>query len=455
MKNRQRIDRRLARAFLLQLALISLTALLGIYSAKTVLEGILIRQALRDEAEYFWHHHWADPAAPLPNTRNMSSYLLPQQSPDQIPEELLTLGPGFHALSAEASFATAYVSAMQGETFFLVFDSRRVEELAVFFGMTPLAGVLIVLYSTALITYRISRKAVSPVIKLAEDVGRVDLRSLDTGLLALEHLPEAADQEARALSEALSRLATRLRHFIERERAFTRDVSHELRSPITVVRIAADLLLTQTALEPAQRDKVSRIKRASEQMEELTGAFLLLARESEAGFRDQAVCVNDIASEELESARPLLIGKAVSATTMASGRLSVAGSEKVLSVLIGNLIRNACAYTDAGYVRIRIEPHKICIEDSGTGIEEDQLEQVFEPFFRGTGLGPGHGVGLAIVKRLSDRFEWPLEISSLPGVGTCVTVNFPRAGFEPANDGPEHPEHSIGAVAGYGSQQRG
>lgn len=438
MKSRQRIGHRLARAFLLQVGFISLAALLGIYAAKLVLEGILIQRALQEEAQYFWQRYQADPGIPLPDTQNMKAYLLSRQDRQQIPPELLDLSAGFHKLQKKNDFTAAYVSSHSGGAaqLILVFDGRRVEELALFFGTVPLALVLIVLYTAALISYRLSTRAVSPIVQLAQELSRIDVESPDQGLLALEHLPEAYDQEVLALTEALARLFARLRHFIERERTFTRDVSHELRSPITVIRIASDMLLTHPALEAPLRDKVWRVKRAAKEMEELTEAFLLLARESGQGLPEETLCINDITAQELEFARSLSSEKPVKIEMVADGWLWTSASRKVLSVLIGNLIRNAIAYTDAGYVRMSIHPDRLCIEDSGIGIAGDQLDRVFQPFFRdaGTPAGTGHGIGLAIVKRLSDRFDWPVEINSEPGVGTRVIVHFPRVRFEPFMD---------------------
>jgi signal transduction histidine kinase len=97
-------------------------------------------------------------------------------------------------------------------------------------------------------------------------------------------------------------------------------------------------------------------------------------------------------------------------------------------VLIGNLIRNAFSYTDEGTVRIHISDRALTIEDSGVGMPSQEVEQVFKPFFRGGSKARGgHGVGLTIVKRLSDRFGWPIRLESTVGVGTRVVVDFPGA----------------------------
>ena len=84
--------------------------------------------------------------------------------------------------------------------------------------------------------------------------------------------------------------------------------------------------------------------------------------------------------------------------------------------------------SDAGTVRLHVGHHSVTIEDSGVGIPDEKVEQVFEPFVRGDSRSRGgHGVGLTIVKRLSDRFGWPVHFRSTVGVGTRVVVEFPDA----------------------------
>ena len=430
MSKRQKISRKLARVFLLQIAFISLAALLGVVAARYVLGGILIQQALRDEAGYFWERHRTDPDCPLPNTHNMKAYMSPRQPQGLIPAEIRILGEGFHELPRERYFRVAYVTTDGVSRLYLVFDGQRVEELALYFGMIPLTAGLIGIYVAALIGYRLSRRVVSPILLLAQRVDRIERESPDQSLLALEEFAEGEDVEVRALSQALSRLSSRILRFIERERTFTRDVSHELRSPITVIRIATDFLLNEKNVASTSRTYLLRIKRAAQDMEELTNAFLLLSRESEQGLPGQLVCINEVVREEMERGKSLLEGKSIEVSMTADENWFLVTSEKVLSILIGNLIRNAYTYTESGYVRIRISARHLYIEDSGTGIADEQMSKLFQPHFRGTGQSKGHGVGLTIVKRLSDRFGWPVTMASKEGSGTTATVEFPQAVLE-------------------------
>jgi signal transduction histidine kinase len=232
----------------------------------------------------------------------------------------------------------------------------------------------------------------------------------------------------RELADALSRYAQRLTSFVERERYFTRDASHELRSPLTVIGMAAERLLAEPNLSDGGRRSAERIRRAARDMQELTRAFLLLARESETGLPVEPVCVNDVLADELERARLLAEGKPVSSSLRAACRLYLDAPEKVLSVLLGNLLRNAFSYTDAGEVSVEVEPGRVVIRDTGVGIPSDKVSEMYRPFVRADeNRRGGHGVGLTIVRRLSDRFGWPVQIESETGVGTRVEIRFPAA----------------------------
>jgi signal transduction histidine kinase len=102
-------------------------------------------------------------------------------------------------------------------------------------------------------------------------------------------------------------------------------------------------------------------------------------------------------------------------------------------VLVGNLLRNAFSYTDRGEVEVVIDADGVVIRDTGVGIAPERLGEIDRPFVRGeSAQRGGHGVGLSIVRRLSDRFGWPVRIESEPGVGTRVEIRFPGARIEPA-----------------------
>jgi signal transduction histidine kinase len=413
---------RLGRAFLLQAAFIAVAAAISVFLANVLLEDVLIRQALRDEATFFWNRRATDPSHPLPATLNLSGYL------EDAPPDLATLGLGFHERIDTARPTVVYVSEQAGRRLTLVFDRGSVAKLVTLFGLLPLAFVLLVLYLTTWLAFRASRRAFSPVVALARQVRELDPTAPHPARFDRSRLPPAADDEVQELADALARYSDRLAEFVARERQFTRDASHELRTPLTVMQISSDLLLADEPLSEPGRRAVERIRRATGDMDELTRLFLLLAREDEVGLPATAVCINDVVSEELARAQQAAEGKPVVARFIEKHRLHLDAPERVLSVLIGNLLRNAFSYTDQGEVEVAIEADRVVIRDTGVGIAPDRLAELYRPFVRGESTHRGgHGVGLSIVRRLSGRFGWPVDIESEPGVGTRVEIRFPGA----------------------------
>jgi signal transduction histidine kinase len=417
---------RLGRTFLLQAALIGIAAIVSVFLANVMLEGVLIRQALRDEASFYWAHHDVDPAHPLPATLNLTGYI------DDAPRQVAALAPGFHDWDAGGRRNVVYISERAGQRLVLVFDRGGVGRLAILFGLLPLALVLLVLYLSTWLAFRASRRTFSPIVALARQVRELDPSAAVPGRLDRSRLPRA-DDEVQELADALVRYSERLSEFIARERDFTRDASHELRSPLTVIRISAELLLADERLADTSRRAAERIRRAANDMDELTSAFLLLARESEAGLPSSALCVNDVVAGELARAQLLAEDKPIEARLVASHRLHLDAPERVLAVLIGNLLRNAFSYTDRGEVEISIDSQGVVIRDTGVGIAPERLANIYRPFARGESAPRGgFGVGLSIVRRLSDRFGWPVHIDSQPGVGTRIEIRFPQARSTPA-----------------------
>lgn len=445
MRDKIGLSGKLWRAYVWQAVLISLAAVLSVYAARFVLADILIKQALEQEAEYFWRKFSADSRTPRPDTHNLHAYLLPGDK--QVPQAWLQLAPGFHKLPNETTdISIVHVSHFNDYRLFLQFDGASVNELAFWFGFVPLIAVLVIIYLTSWLAYRFSKRAVSPVIALAAAVAKLNPGDAQSFAGLRNQFPDTMDREVATLSQALSELALRVGEFVERERAFTRDASHELRSPITVIKLTTEMLLANAGLDEGMRREVSRIRRNASDMEELIEALLLLARETDHALSSGVVCINDIVDEEVERAQLLHRGKAIELIRQEQSRLFITGNNRVVSVLIGNIIRNAFSYTDQGQVGIRIEQKQLCVEDSGIGMANEEVKQIFKPFYRaGNGRHRprgGHGVGLTIVKMLSDRFHWPVTISSKPNVGTQVIILFPDATEQPIGPSAESAAHA-------------
>lgn len=407
--------------------LIAVAALLGVFFAKIVIEQILIKNAILEEKAYFWEHYSKNPNFPLPDTKNLTGYLNPQKLPESVRLNLPDK-KGFHNFGEGDKRMVLHISSHNQKTLYLLYYRGQVDALVIYYGMFPLFTVLLMLYLSLWLTYRFNRRTVSPIIKLAEQIDKLDFAKADFSFDIEQQLSFNADNEIQTLAEAITGLGQRLNQFITREREFTRDASHELRSPMTVMNLAADMLLSEQQLSAPAFKSVMRIKRAIADMEQLTEVFLLLARENDAILTRDFVMLNDVVQEEIEQANILKQNKQVAIQYNPQNAIRLWASDKVVSVVIGNLIRNAINYTENGKIHIEVSDKSVVIDDSGQGMSPQQVDSMFKPFRRGENINAsGYGIGLTIVKRLCDRFHWKIEVSSEAGKGTQCRLIFPES----------------------------
>lgn len=221
-ERRPRLNARLLRAFLLQIALISATAVAGVYLAEFAIREMLIVSALEREADYFWSRYSITADTPAPNTNTLIGYLFTTNAAE-IPAEFSSLKLGIHDLKTAVGDSVVHVSEVDGKRLYLVFDANNIQQLATWFGVAPLALMLVVLYSSAWVAYGLARKAVSPVVRLARLVRDINVETPDRAAFDTTQLAHGADTEIETLSHALSHLMGRVDQLIERERNFTRE----------------------------------------------------------------------------------------------------------------------------------------------------------------------------------------------------------------------------------------
>jgi signal transduction histidine kinase len=291
--------------------------------------------------------------------------------------------------------------------------------------------ILIVLYLSAWFAYRITSQAVSPVVRLARSVRNIELDKPDLQTVLDEFENEEADGEIGTLANALQQLLVRVDDSIERERTFTREASHELRSPLTVIRMACDNLSKRGNLDPNSLVLLERVQRAAKDMEELTEVLLLLAREYEGALLKENVVVNNIVRDELSKCEVAYESKNLSLKFVELDSLVTFAAPKVVAIVFGNLLRNACLYTEKGEVIVTIAKNSVAISDSGVGMTAKNMDDAFSSSYNPQ-HARGNGIGLSLVKRITDRFGWHISVDSQPHQGTDILVDMASSGSKPA-----------------------
>lgn len=424
MARKQRgIHYKLIKAMAIQLVLISGVTLLSVYGAGKVVEKVLIKAALDGEAEFYWNHYQQDPNFHLPRTLNLTGYMEDASHSESVPEDIAQLPVGYQRLETRDKRPLVHVSERYGKKLYLVFEEGQVARLALFFGITPLALVLLIIYLPAWISYLMAKRAVSPVIKLSRKMENVDGNH---GFeIDFSDLEENADAEVKVLLDAFRQYAHKVSEYIEREKNFTRYASHELRTPLAVLK-GSIAVLERQSLEPRQQTVVDRMRPMIKEMEDLLEALLLLSREQQPELSKQPLLLNELVNQQLIQIQKLNQHKAVQVVTDYQQKLERIIPERLFCICINNLISNAFNYTDEGKILIAINNHSIVIEDTGCGISEKALKRIHEPFFRvnrENSTVKGFGLGLSIVYRICEQLGWDLSIESQPGKGTKVTLS--------------------------------
>ena len=429
---------KLIRVFAIQVAIISVLTLAGIFVTNTIIEDVLLREALNTEAEYFWNRADRDPYASLPDTSNMQSYMAVDGDLSAIPEILRNLPPEGFGRTVSEDYQLVHVSERDGRRLYLVWAKERITDIAFFYGIIPLAVVLLLIYGLSFLAYRLSERAISPIVGLARYLEEFDFdrdRSLD---LDLSPLREVADAEVASMIEAVDGFTRRLNAFVERERVFTRDAGHELRTPLAVLKGSLDLLEDNQDRPKHEQNALGRMRRTVDDMGSLLETLLLLARESEVTIPSEEVMVNDLVANQIDLLAHMAERGGNQMAFHEEAELKLQAPPRVVEIVIGNLMRNALNYTQQGKVDVTVNSRGIRVEDTGVGMSRDELANAFEAFYRADesrGLVKGHGLGLAIVRRLVRQFGWAITAHSRPGSGTTVEVRFNVEGAASAAQG--------------------
>jgi signal transduction histidine kinase len=277
-------------------------------------------------------------------------------------------------------------------------------------------GMMVVITGLA---WHATRREWRPVSALARVVNRWDGQQLDPESLHLERLSPYTDADVASLARELHGFATRIAGYNQRERNFTRDASHELRSPLTVIKMSVDMLCEEEGLSEFGERSVQRIKRATREMEILVEALLILARETGAGNDVERFVVNDALRQELVLAGELLAGRPIELQLEEPARFALEGSPQAFSVLCWQLIRNACQQTEQGQILVVVMPGAISVSNHPN---PNRIGGAQKP----RGAADRHGFELAIAQRISDRFGWKLELQTLAGEENVARIVFPH-----------------------------
>lgn len=391
--------------------------------------SLLIAQASRDLDEIETEH------APLLHKYSRSVAFQVWQQGKQLRLHSAN-APQQHLATVEQGFSDNSIAGERWRVFsswddaheYLVQVAERTEvrdELAQGIAGNLLLPLLVSLPLLALLLWLAVTRGLRPLLALTRDIEQRDpgnLAPLEAGAVPREVLP---------LVERLNRLFARIASSMQKERRFTADAAHELRTPVAAIKAQAQV--ARGASTDAERvraldNAILGCDRAAHLIEQL----LMLARvDTLAGDVLETCQLHSLAAEAIAALAPAALEKGVQLELHTDEAIALRGNPALLRVLLNNLLDNAIKHTAPGtVVQVGISHAQgiVCmtVSDNGPGIAAEECERVLERFYRPAGTqASGSGLGLSIVKRIAELHHADLQL--LPGSadrGLSVTVKF-------------------------------
>ncbi len=279
--------------------------------------------------------------------------------------------------------------------------------------------------------YWLSRRALLPVDRITERARTIGVSNLSQRL----EVPRTND-ELQRLTETWNGMLERLEAAVLKISRFTADASHELRTPVAIIRLAAESALRKPRDEAEYRAALQHIQRESESMTNLIGDLLFLARgDVEAPNESEPVILDELVKAVCADLSPLASMKRIALTqNLPEAAVMVSGNSSALRRMLLVLLDNAIKYTpEGGNVSVRLEQDRdevvLRVEDNGIGIPEAAKSRVFERFFR---VDPsrnkesgGYGLGLAIARAIVQQHKASIDVRSNATGGSVFSVFLP------------------------------
>ncbi len=396
----------------------------------------------------------ADPKVHLNEELDEYSHGFPRGSYIQVSDEkgavLFSSNPDFPWQTQATASSKAQRVTWNGHSYLLLVDQESVNGQRWQFATTASLeevdttlnrlGLLLIFLLPAVIVVAsfggtwLSRRALRPVDELTAAAKSISLENLSERL----SVPRTGDELER-LAETWNSMLSRLEQTMKRLSRFAADASHELRTPVSVIRTTAELASRRARSADSYREALDQIARESERMTKLLDDVLLLARVDSDSLElpkivfDLAPVVADLCSQ----LKPLAEAKFLDLEFLCSPpSVPVLGNEPAIRRLVLVLLDNAIKYSRAsGQVTVALheEDSHVHLEviDSGPGIQQDELPHIFERFYRGpqarNGANAGSGLGLSLAAGIAEKHNAKIEVTRSSAQGSIFSVLFQPA----------------------------
>jgi two-component system OmpR family sensor kinase len=290
--------------------------------------------------------------------------------------------------------------------------------------------------------YFLARKSLAPVVRMSQTAERIGAANLH------ERLPIINERdELGGLARVINALLARLDASFEQQRRFMADASHELRTPVAIMRSETEVALSQQERSNEElRESLAIVKDETRRLTHLVEDLFTLARADAGQYKltSKEFYLDELAAEVAHSVRTLVAARELTLQLDATQEMPFRGDENLLRRLLLNLLNNAIKHTlGGGVVTISCKQegarYVINISDTGTGIPAEAQPHIFDRFYRAdsarsraendsAGLTSGAGLGLSIARWIAEAHDGTLELLRSSAAGTVFQLNLPAPG---------------------------
>ncbi len=348
-------------------------------------------------------------------------WVAPVDQQARLPEPLQHMREGVREIEwDEATEVFAGKKIVGAQVFAVVADIRGVERLEAQLIFLGAAVLVLTVLAAGWVAMKLTRTALRPITDLVDLLGKLDPAKPHPLCDA-----NVRTREVRLIAKSMEGYQARIASLLEREKSLTDDISHQLRTPTSVVATAAELLLDDPGIAGLNRERVFRVSRAARRMEDIVAAILFLGR-GNATVPAISVDLRMVVSDAVDVYRPVAQAKGLELHAEIADEQWLAAPTGLPTIIVHNLLENAIRFTARGSVRIVLEPGQLMVEDTGIGLAGVDKESIFERGYRGD-TSHGSGLGLDLIRRICDRLGWQVSAHDRPGGGTQFVVLWPSA----------------------------
>lgn len=385
-----------------------------------VLEDELAARVVRGELHEMPGHATHHPASFADRVGGLRRWTVPVNDQRELPALLRRMPEGVREITWDDGldvFAGKVV--VDGRVHAVVADIQDIERLERKLMQIGVGTALAALLLSLLFANWLSRTALRSINALVERLGRLD--PVNPRPL---HIADLRTTEARLIAQAVDGYQDRIKWLLQREKSLTDDISHELRTPTSVITTASELLLGDPTVVGVARERVGRIARASRRTGSVVEALLFLGRDDSLNA-PVVVNLETVVNDTVEVYLPLAQAKGLDLQVACNGEQLITLPPGAASIVLQNLLENAIRFTEHGSVRVFLEPGRMIVEDTGIGLVGVDLERIFERGYR-SDASPGSGLGLDLIRRVCDRIGWQVSAHGRATGGARFEVIFPR-----------------------------